>query len=352
MSRGSLTALAGWVRANFKSLLLAILVLAVVVFISKLAFGDGDATAGREPTSDTAPAEFLYLDNVRVRAYLGQALGGLSDTQKRTLSSTANVAGKVAVGPVEASGSKGRENSIEETVTPQTTDLLLGLLEYLQSHLDPAVRLQDIDARTRLASRAPLGKRLFRMKEGDFVRLEQAHLFLPPFAALMDRARSSAAFRDGKFLRRNEALSTPELPEPDRAAYVADLIKQDPQLPFLVPMNNMRGAPIGTFFIPARYSALLDNPRLLAGNLTVVGKVIFIERRFADDPHCRDRSREPCTHTDSVTAQAFGPALARLKTADRDALGIPDDQDPTAFVADQLTFRGPFVVVLPVAIYQ
>lgn len=340
------------VLSHWKLLLTAAFVIAVAVFLLKLAEGSEKDLLGQVAASDTAPAEFLYLDNVRVRAYLGQALGGLSDSQRRTLSSTSNLAGKVNVGPAEASGSRGRGSSVEETVTPQTTDLFLGLLDYLRTRLDKADRLKDFEVRTRLPARAPLVRRLLGFREGGFVRLEQAHLYLTPFAALMDRARPAASFEDGRFLRRSEERRPVNVPEPDRQAYVADLVKQDPQLPFVIPVTDLRGQPMATFLVPARYSALLDNPRLLAGNLTVVGKILFIERRFVDDPHCPERSREPCVHTDSETARAFGPALARSRPSVRRALGLAPGEDPTEVVADAVTFRNPLVVLLPVAIYQ
>jgi hypothetical protein len=206
-----------------------------------------------------------------------------------------------------------------------------------------------MDARMRRNSRHDLAQPLERLAEGDFLRLRVAHIFLAPFAALAPRAAYAAPYVDGQFLRRQAGDVRPEV-GPDVAAYLAQL-GEDPELPFVVPILDMKGKPLMTFIVPARYSGLLDNARLLAGNLTVVGKVIYIERRFPGDPNCNNLTRFGCTYVDHTTAQTFAPALQKASPAVRRLLGL-GDQSPAEFVRESVTFTGPLVVLLPVAIFQ
>lgn len=344
----------GWIRSHAQAAAGVALTIVVLVVAASIILG-GDAIKKRsEPTSDTPPAEYFYLDSARVLAYLGQARGGLSASEKRTLSATSGVEATVKGGPLaEVKGSSERQTSIEETVTPDAADRFLTLLSYLRAGRAPRGKgevkfLQDMDARTRRSSRRELAKPLERLNEGDFLRLRDAHLFLPPFAALVPRAGQAAAYEGGQFLRRQGSnLRTAAGRE---AKDYLGRLGRDPELPFVVPILDKRGRSLMTFLLPARNSALLDNARLLAGNLTVVGKVVYIERRFPGDPNCEEPTRAPCTYVDHRTALSFGTALQGAP-AIRRSLDL-GGQAPLEFVKQALTFNGPFVVLLPVAVYQ
>ncbi|MBV9872121.1 MAG: hypothetical protein JO214_16015 [Frankiaceae bacterium] len=80
--------------------------------------------------------DFLYLDRDLVQDFLAQAEGGLIDeaTERRSQSGRGGFGGKLGAGPLEVSGEKGKEHSVEtETVVHQSPasefDRLYTLLE-------------------------------------------------------------------------------------------------------------------------------------------------------------------------------------------------------------------------------
>jgi hypothetical protein len=313
---------------------------------------------------DTPPAEYLYLDTDRVLAYLGQIEGGLPASAKRTESQSSTSNASIKGGLVaEISGTAQQATSIEETVTPLATDRFFSLLINLRSgsELRSSKRLpwlHDIDAALGTDPRA-MTSALGDLHEGDFIRLSDARLFLPPFASLVPRARYAASYENGAF---SAALPLtagggPARLEREVNHYLSEL-GADPVLPFVVPSLDVGGKPssTATFFVPARYSGLLDNPRLLSGNLTVVGKVIYIDRRPATDPVCGNAGPErgsgpPCTYFDRQSAASFAVALDRAPRAVRRLLGV-GSRHIARTINRALRFRSPIVVVLPVAIYQ
>jgi hypothetical protein len=314
---------------------------------------------------DTPPAEYLYLDSDRVLAYLGQIENGLPASAKRTLSERTSANAAVKGGLIaEISGSTERQTSIEETVTPAATDRFFSLLIKLRSGRsenrkgEQAKWLHDesavLDPRTE-ANQAV--RRLASIHEGDFVRLTDAHLFLPRFAALAPRARYAAELSGEGFSSGSLELGL------GSAADVADGVDRyleglgaDPVLPFVIPTRiagSDARSPI-TFFAPARYSGLLDNARLLSGNLTVVGKVTYVDRRSQDDPACAAQTADedsPCTYVDRQAAATYAPALESAPRVVRRLVGIRGDRVATE-VSTAMRLTSPLVVLLPVAIYQ
>jgi hypothetical protein len=189
------------------------------------------------------------------------------------------------------------------------------------------------------------------------VRLSDAHLFLPPYAALPPRARYAASYLGGDYGPPGQPLQPPGPPatEEDLNAYLKQL-GPDPVLPFVVPTLGSEGTPTTpvTFFVPARYSRLLDNARLLAGNLTVVGKVPYLDSRLPDDEACivdDDRESSPCSYFDRQAFTTFSTALRKAQPSVLRTLRIRR-RGIVGMVRASLTFRTPIVVVLPVAIYQ
>jgi len=148
-----------WILAHGRSLAGAAFVVAVAVVAALVLLGSDPVKPRVEPASDTPPAEYLYLDSARVLAYLGQARGGLSESEKRTLSAKSAREASLKGGPLaEVTGSSEQATSIEETVTPAAADRFLTLLAYLRARKAPRVGrdvpfLQDLDARTRRDSR-------------------------------------------------------------------------------------------------------------------------------------------------------------------------------------------------------
>jgi hypothetical protein len=215
--------------------------------------------------------------------------------------------------------------------------------------------LHNIDARLTEPSAAEgIRRRLSGVHEGQFVRIYNAHLYLPPYAAVAPRARYSASYLGGDITQPRRSLYAPILAREQRdlTRYLARL-GEDPVLPFVLPtLTAERSAerPV-TFFVPARYSGLLDNARLLAGNLTIVGKVTYIDAR--NPVACADGEVTvvPCTYFDRQTLATFAPALQKSSKRLLRSLGI-SPRDVERSVRSSVTFRAPVVVVLPLAIYQ
>jgi hypothetical protein len=308
--------------------------------------------------SDTPPAEYLYLDTERTLAYLGQIEGGLSETEKRVESRSNKRSASIKD---SLSSEVTGEQSVERVVTAKATDRFLTLLVKLRQggKGDDSSRkwLYEIDARlTAENSVDRIRKLLGELREGDFVRIADAQLFLAPFAAAVPKARYASSYLGGQIVQPARSLYAPI-----RARAQAELDKYllqlgpDPSLPFVLPtLSEGRDDPrVVTFLVPARYTALLDNARLLAGNLTVVGKVIYKDPRLPGEKTCLRPNHQglPCRYFDRETLTTFAPALQKAPHSVLHSLGLARSQAARA-VREAVTFEVPLVVVLPLAIYQ
>jgi hypothetical protein len=248
-------------------------------------------------------------------------------------------------------------------VTPLATDRFFKLLVELRSggenrHKTRVPWLQTVDAQVRTSDdERVLRRTLATLQEGDFIRIANARMYLPPFAALVPRARYAAAYVGGKY-RATQPLSSHQAPAKQQRSVNRYLraLGADPVLPFVAPTVSSDGHPTtaGKFVIPARYGSLLDNARLLSGSLTVVGKVIYLDRRTQRDRRCAHRAgmRAPlCAYFDRQSAATFAVALDRAPATVPQLLALPAHRIGPS-VAAALRFRSPVVVVLPVAIYQ
>jgi hypothetical protein len=304
--------------------------------------------------ADTPPAEYLYLDSERVFAYLGQLLGGLSASQTRSSSIEDALTADLKGGSLaELSRSQKRLQAIQEVVTPTAADRFYRLLVVLREGKSkrPSAREADwlftLDGHPTRKVFDRFLKRLEKIHEGDFVRIVDAHLVLPPFAAFLPKTRYATPYTP-------PGVPTPRyfgrlLNRPGGAKVLKryrDLLGANPTLPFVLPI---RGRVKLTVFVPVRYEALFDNPRLLSGNLTVVGKVIFKDPRLPGEQPCR-RLVHRCDYVDRQTIASYGSALAKGPALVREVLGVEGRSVDTvrAFVR----FGVPVIVVLPIAIYQ
>jgi hypothetical protein len=304
--------------------------------------------------ADTPPAEYLYLDSERVFAYLGQLLGGLSASQTRSDSIenalTANVKGGSLA---ELSRSQKKLQSVQEVVTPTAADRFYRLLIVLRQGKSrrPSAReanwLFTLDGHPGPESYGTFKKRLTDIHEGDFVRIVDAHLVLPPFAAFLPKTRYATPYTPPGVARPRHFGRLLDRPGGARElSRYRNLLGANPTLPFVLPV---RGYVRLTIFVPARYQALFDNPRLLSGNLTVVGKVIFKDPRLPGEKPCI-RLAHRCDYVDRQTIASWGSALTRGPRLVREVLGVEGHavDSVRAFVR----FGVPVMVVLPIAIYQ
>jgi hypothetical protein len=335
------------------------------------------------PPADTPPLEYAYLDSGRVDAYLGQAENGLASSEQRAQQVTRSVNASLAAGAsAQLGASQQAQESATATVAPKAADRFYTFLRLLRnedeaSYGDPGTcnrgaRTHWLGEINYQASPEEIMKQVACVGVGNFVRIINAQLFLPPFAQALPRAQSVNAFYGALPAPRTAFTSPTQSVQISHAlsAY-AKLVGTRVRMPFV-------GAPYGVdnqvgrnvaFFLPAEYQGLGFEPSLFSGSVTIVGKILYSAR--AGEPYI-----------DYPTISTFGRALLHAQPAFRDDLGVcsptppaatrprsPAPQHvalaglskPSSCTSDQrllydikksVTFKPPFVVVLPLAIYQ
>jgi len=236
---------------------------------------------------------------------------------------------------------------------------------------------------------------------GSFIRLTHVQLFLPPFAQVLPNAQSANVVYGGEPWRRRAFTSPTQSTDPKAIAAYAHTVGPDPRMPFVAapygssdvmgPGAIPAGLPASThhdvtFFLPADYLDLTSEPSLLTGSVTVVGKVIYAALNGGP------------AYIDYPTISEFAPALLRAHQAFSDRLGVCSQSPPKAVLAtakaprrthhharaahgkpsaatapaaeratrsgcydpqailhavkSSVTLKPPFVVILPLAIYE
>lgn len=375
------------------ALALAVVGLAVLAVLDL--FGTGplhSSESGPLGSPDTPPIEYVYLDSLRATAYLGELEGGLSTSIQQTNTVSQSLSGTLAVGTAASlGGTRQTQKSSQTTITPRAAERFYTFLQLLQNPKEADYRspntckdhpwLGKIDDQS---SRKKIISELECLGPGKFVRIENAQLFLPPFAQALPRTRSANAFYG--------ELPAPRLPftSPTQSAKIAEalhryieLVGSNPRMPFVAaPYGNAQkigdkkqggGIPI---FLPALYRGLTLEPSLLSGSVTIVGQIVYYANHGP-------------TYIDYPTLSTFGRALLEAKSA-RNALGVCSAEPPpgtrptqgksnagavppTVAASDgrsqvskkcaspqetlkgiqkSVTFKPPFMVVLPLAIYE
>jgi hypothetical protein len=306
---------------------------------------------------DEPPPEYLYLDTARVLAYLGQVDGGLTNAERRSFQETRTVSGKLAVTGVDASASDQRVGSVEQDVTAGTTDRFYRLLGAL---IDGGPRGQnwlftiDADVDTRDDVERVRARFDREVQVGAFVRVKHAHAFLPPYTAVYRKTSYALNYLGGDVSQPRRPLSEPFS---GRVRHAADRyrkeVRRNPRIPMVVPVfdRDSDTEPV-TFVVPVRYAGLTSEPSSLAGEMTIVGKVIYVDSRLRSTVR-RDDPQAPYW-IDLETVHRFAPAL---ENAERPLLRLlrlehHNRSDLPAVVRRSVTFSTPVVVLLPIAIYQ
>jgi hypothetical protein len=358
----------------------------------------GSASVEELPRPDTPPVEFAYLDGSRVLAYLGQAEGGLSKSEKRSLGSSQSVTASLSAGTAAQVGAASQsQQSSEATVSPTVADRFYRLLRVLRvnggaetctrrlGHSAPWMGTIDAGVSPQ-NTEEHIKQQLSCIGEGNVVRIFNAHLYLAPYASVLTRVRYALPYL-GDFGRRRHPAEAPVPPDLQRA--LGDYrrrVGRDPRLPFVLPaITNYLDNPqeTVTFFVPTRYRGLTAEPSLLSGKVTVVGKILYADLRRgttstgAATRQSTPRERFPREYVDFQTIETFGSALKKARSTLLEELGVcpvalparPARPQPAQrsspsqtcrrqreSVIDQVgrsvTFPAPVVVVLPLGIYR
>jgi hypothetical protein len=341
--------------------LVGILVLGLVLAIGLPIVFDGDDAPdpalqpAKQAAPDTAPAEFAYLDSARVLAYLGQIEGGLAATQERTLSrKTATKASLTAKEIASAEVSSEQLRGSSETVTLTEADRFYTLLRILNKKQDahafsPLVTVDSLLTRNNTVE--TVRQALSRMDEGDFVRIKNAHLFIPPYAAILPRAKFASYYLGGDLKEPRVALYAPVSRPFQRAVRKYRMsLRKDARIPLVVPtLDAQRKAQqVVTFLLPARYGSLSQEASLLGNELTIVGKVVYKDPRLPGEVPAEDPSKG--SYLDRETLTRFAPALERADGMVLERLELTRSRIVEQ-VRKSLTINAPVAVVIPVAVY-
>jgi hypothetical protein len=334
-----------------------------VVGLLWLYLGRGDAAA-LEQDPGIPPPEYAYLDNARVLAYLSQIEGGLSKSETRSRKVTDTRTGGVAAGGVELGGSSSREQFVEETVTPTATGLFYRLLD----RLSDKGYLRELDASSPpTAFAGALGV----VPEGFFVRIAGCKLRVPTYVQMNEIITESqsgvsatSAWQTAVWGTQEEiyaaedaeaaAHGLPAAPhgtdvdpppaEERRLKQVAKrfdaAIRPNPPVPLASCAGRLLAKPRKPdLLFPVQLDALTKERSLLAGPVTIVGKVVRQVRRPGD------------VYVDRKAVAAYSDAVGAMdKELDLDVsqgfveLGSELSADATV--------SPPGAVILPVAIYK
>lgn len=297
-------------------------------------FGDEEI----EPSSSSRlPEEYLYLDDERVDAYLGQLRGGLSPTEQRSLSLTKKIDARLGVEPVvQVGGNLERTESIERTVFLRAADRFFQLeseLEARYTHVDDVgLEFMSIEAPT---NACPEIEELKRIKEGQILRILGANLRVPTYALALAKVAHADQFQTDY----QKKVSSQRLARLAREGQrgLKRFVKSlgaDPQLPFWI--QPRKGCEV---FMPARYSKVNDAPSMLTGPVTIVGKVV------------RRLTQREQKYFDVDTAVRWERALSKSAPGVKRTLGL-NGGGIRQMVTSSATVHYPGLVLLPLAIYK
>jgi hypothetical protein len=329
-----------------------------------LYLGRGDVGA-LEQDPGIPPPEYAYLDNGRVLSYLAQVEGGLSESEKRTRRVTDTRTGGIAAGGVEVGGSSSRDEFVEEVVTPTATARFYRLLDRLADK----GYLHELSA---AGPRALFASALAALPEGFFVRIAGCRLRVPTYVQMneivtdsrgtisADRVWSTAVYgtdeeRVAADIAKAEASGAKSLvpsfapyalsPADERRLKLASrrfaaAIDPNPPVPLASCAGKRRARGQPDFLFPVALDALTKERSLLAGPVTIVGKVVRQVRGASD------------VYVDRTAIAAYTDAVDIVDGALVEGFYGEDTVSLGAELSEDATVRPPGAVILPIAIYK
>jgi hypothetical protein len=327
-------------------------------------FGPRTASSVQRPL----PAEFLYLDNERVGAYLAQLNGGIAKSERLTETLRNEESAKVSgQNFFEVGASAQRENFIERQVTPTAAANFFRLLAILLQQ----EKLEEVSVDT-LRDFAGLG-------EGTFVRFTSHDLRTPIYANSYLVVRQAGTLKalfptaGAEELEREEILARRA-----NAKSYAHQVGPNPRIVFTLTPHQTRMERRGgrddkdesiKFLLPVRYRQLTDERSLIkdgGGRFTVVGKLV---RMFHKRPKYR-LGHSPPSYVDSATRETWTKPLERvpgplLEYSSHKCSPASAGEGPSAMggegtldscvisrLAEQTQIPDGGAVILPIAIYK
>jgi hypothetical protein len=291
------------------------------------------ASLGQAP--GIAPPAYAYLDSASVALYLGQLEGGIAKSEQLTQQLTQGRSAGVSAGGLSLGGQTGSSSSAERVVSPTATARFYQLLDLLGR--DGYLHTIDAAAKPSEIVRAFAG-----VPEGSFVRLEDCTVRLPSYVQLLQLFRPSTGSASASsenqgpgglppvaFDALQSALHSAgqkQRPTPRNAfgqaavAFAPSLIRHLRQT---VGPNDYRPHGVDLLF-PIRLGDLSAEQSLLAGPVTVVGKLVRAVRKRGDE------------YVDTASLATFGELVNySSRELNADAVVV-----------------SPGAVILPIAIYK
>ena len=320
------------------------------------------ASLGQAP--GIAPPAYAYLDNASVALYLGQLEGGIAKSEQLTQQLTQGRSAGVSAGGLSLGGSTGSSSQAERVVTPTATARFYQLLDLLGR--DGFLHTVNVRGSPPEIRRAFAG-----IAEGSFVKLNGCQLRLPSYVQLEQLSRASKGTQSPFDLllaatgstvgagsaptaydeilsakmaagRVHSAVGSAEVALPaDGARRLGRAIRNldasmgtNPRVPLSTCDGKIAYRPRGVdLLIPIRLGSLSSEQGLLAGPVTVVGKLVRAVRKPGEE------------YVDNASVATLdGP----VQKVDENGGGSNLDQELTS----DAVVLSPGAVILPVAIYK
>jgi hypothetical protein len=310
------------------------------------------ASLGQAP--GIAPPAYAYLDNASVALYLGQLEGGIAKTEQLTQQLTQGRSAGVAAGGLTLGGSTGSSSQAERVVTPTATARFYQLLDLLG-------RDGYLHTVNETATPAEIRHAFAGIAEGSFVKLTGCTLVLPSYVQLEQLSRASkgtlsplslflaatgSTATSGSNMTNSDEITAAKL----EAGYihhgtgspeVLESAQRDRALNRAIKnldrtVGNNPRVPLSTCdgtIIPIRRANLSSEQSLLAGPVTVVGKLVRAVRKPGQE------------YVDESSVATFTGPVEKIDASQN------DPQLSNELTSDAVVIA-PGAVILPVAIYK
>lgn len=335
-------------------------------FVSSILSSDGSKPL-KPAFPPGGPAEFMYLDNARVAAYLAQVDGGTYDSEKLTRKLTQSLNAKIALEKAgEVGGSVAEEEFAERSLKPTAASSFFALRSALKKNnaLQP-VRLRHFR------------KEVEGLTEGQFVEFKTSSL-LPPLYLnaylAIKHAHSVASLFPRSTIRREATRNfMRKVGREPRAVFSLQPYVAEPRQN-VGDANSIAAASTTTerepfvYLLPISVQLLNPERSLLkygGGRFTVIGKLVrrFPEPTRSDSPAYVDSAtletwRQPLRHAPGELLCRTAPSCA-AKVRDQELTGASRREAASEARArilhalnTQIRIDRDGAVILPIAIYK